>query len=445
MRSDRRDSSGGSARLALAVAAAGVGLAVTLAAFYPGLLSHDSVMQLGEGRRGQYQIWHPPLMAWLLGRFDAVLPGTGGFCLLNGLLLWSAIAALALACFAGRWSPAIATLALGLSPPVFALSGLIWKDTGMGAALLLAASVLIHAERKRRPELLIAVVPLVAYATALRHNAMIAAFPLCLWAGAVAVRRVSSGSVGQWLAGGAVGLALFALLVAQVGWIERLLVEDPGPPPVQQILVHDLAAISLAEGKLRLPAFMVERAGGLTLEELRPLVTPIDIGPLYWGEGKRVPLVSDPEEVAGLRAAWWQAVRDRPSAYLAHRFEVFGWLIGRHGACDLLPDEPLIPQEPPLWPRFGARMRSILDGLAARGLFHGWIYVALCAAFAAVLCCDPARRSAGLALASSGIGYAAAYLWIGTGCSYRFLWWTALSAMTLLCLGAASILERKRA
>ena len=67
-----------------------LGFGVLLALSWPGQMSYDSVVQLLDGRTGQYDSWHPPVMAWLLGLFDSLLPGTGLFLLFTVLLLLSA-------------------------------------------------------------------------------------------------------------------------------------------------------------------------------------------------------------------------------------------------------------------------------------------------------------------------------------------------------------------
>ncbi|MGZ5987756.1 MAG: hypothetical protein ACXWLZ_01770, partial [Rhizomicrobium sp.] len=52
------------------------GFSVTLAVDLPGHLSYDSILQLLQGRTGVYNTWHPPVMAWLLGIADTLVPGT---------------------------------------------------------------------------------------------------------------------------------------------------------------------------------------------------------------------------------------------------------------------------------------------------------------------------------------------------------------------------------
>jgi hypothetical protein len=67
-----------------------LGFVLLLALNWPGQMSYDSVVQLTDGRSGQYDSWHPPVMAWLLGLFDGLLPGTGLFLLFTTLLLLGA-------------------------------------------------------------------------------------------------------------------------------------------------------------------------------------------------------------------------------------------------------------------------------------------------------------------------------------------------------------------
>ena len=61
-------------RLAAAILVFGLGAMLALNA--PGHLSYDSLTQLADGRAGHYNSWHPPLMAFLLGVFDSLVPGT---------------------------------------------------------------------------------------------------------------------------------------------------------------------------------------------------------------------------------------------------------------------------------------------------------------------------------------------------------------------------------
>jgi len=62
------------------------GLLVMLGANLPGHLSYDSVAQLYEGHFHLRETWGPALYAWILGVFDAVVPGTALYVTASGLL-----------------------------------------------------------------------------------------------------------------------------------------------------------------------------------------------------------------------------------------------------------------------------------------------------------------------------------------------------------------------
>ena len=98
----------------------------------PGQLSYDSVTQLADGRSGSYNSWHPPLMAFLLGLFDRVVPGTGLFLLFqSGLLLAALLALVSHSSFEDGprgWLTPLIALAIVLTPQWLLYQGEIWKD-----------------------------------------------------------------------------------------------------------------------------------------------------------------------------------------------------------------------------------------------------------------------------------------------------------------------------
>ncbi len=109
------------------------GAALTAAAYWPGLMTWDSVRQYGEALSGAITDWHPPVMAWLLGLGDAVVPGTGLFTAFDMLLAFGALLSLvALRPKRASWPAAAVTLAIVLSPQLLLYQGLVWKDVLFG-------------------------------------------------------------------------------------------------------------------------------------------------------------------------------------------------------------------------------------------------------------------------------------------------------------------------
>ncbi len=92
----------------------------------PGQMSFDTVSQLADGRSGHYDTWHPPVMAALLGLFDAVMPGTALFLLfMSGMALAALLWLLWLA--PGGWGVAAMALLIVLTPQWLLYQSELWK------------------------------------------------------------------------------------------------------------------------------------------------------------------------------------------------------------------------------------------------------------------------------------------------------------------------------
>src|SRR5690606_21130949 len=135
--------------------AALVGLALTIALFYPGFLSVDSAVQWSQARSGAYQNNHPVLMALMWSMIDRVWPGPGGMFVLHAALFWVASGWFAREACRRPGPQAVLTLALGLWPPVLGIVAHVWKDGPMTAFVLLAVAALL-AERRQPSRWLLA-------------------------------------------------------------------------------------------------------------------------------------------------------------------------------------------------------------------------------------------------------------------------------------------------
>ena len=164
-------------RTASAILVAGWALMLALNA--PGQLTYDSVQQLANGRSAAYNSWHPPVMAWLLGLFDSILPGTLLFLVFDSLLLMGAL--LALVSLRPRgWGTALVALAMVLTPQWLMFQGQIWKDIlGANAAIAGFAALAVFTHRHRKRWLLLSML-LLALATAARQNAIVLLLPAAL-------------------------------------------------------------------------------------------------------------------------------------------------------------------------------------------------------------------------------------------------------------------------
>lgn len=123
------------------------GFVASLVLNLPGHLSYDSVIQLLDGRTGEYQTWHPPVMAWLLGLGDAVLPGTALFVTACSALNFAAFGSLLWLKRRTGWLTVLAVLFCVLTPQFLLYQSIVWKDVLFANAALAGFVCLAHAAR----------------------------------------------------------------------------------------------------------------------------------------------------------------------------------------------------------------------------------------------------------------------------------------------------------
>ena len=381
-----RAADSGARRHAVVIAAA-IGLVFTLVCFWPGYMSEDSISQLAQARSGDYDPWHPPVMSWTWRMTDRVLPGPAGMLVLHAVLLWSGLALVVAGTIVRPARAAAALIALGFFPPVLALVGTVWKDVALGVALVLAFGLLLAAEEPRSRVAVVASLPLLFYAAAVRYNGAAAMLPLSLWAGTIVVPR---------RAGLAVGAGLFAALLALAVVTNAWLSGGRTPRSFRVLFVGDIVATAL-------------------------------------DSGEKIPPPAPPDEpMSAIVARWRRAILTHPAAYLWHRMLETKRLLGIGTSAVCYPFQersvqpnPFVADAPP-----GALNRTVMAALEAvknGPLFRVWVYLALCAVWAVV----GRRRVAALALAASGMLYLVPYYVIAPDCDFRYAWWTVLAALLL--------------
>ena len=159
-------------------------LALNAIAFYPGFYSSDSISQLMQAKSGQFNNWHPALMAivwhwliWITGYISSMF-------LLQVTMLWSAILLLCLYVYrkTSKRVLSLFPLLIGLNPFVFAISGVVWKDVQLAFSALLALAITVYSyDQKKRSYRMAAAgasLLLLIYACNVRHGVLLAFIPL---------------------------------------------------------------------------------------------------------------------------------------------------------------------------------------------------------------------------------------------------------------------------
>lgn len=142
--------------------------------FAPGFMSYDSAVQYQMALDQHYVDSNPVIMSFVWHLCLAVISGPQSL-----LVLHLAILALGIASWHSNlahrsWSALVP--ALFFLPWIINFAGVLWKDVGMAFCLLLGCGLLFN--RRKNGLTALAAVPFIFYATAVRHNAILAIAPV---------------------------------------------------------------------------------------------------------------------------------------------------------------------------------------------------------------------------------------------------------------------------
>jgi hypothetical protein len=446
------------------------GFIVSLVINYPGFMSPDSVQQILEARAGVYSDWHPPFMAFIWHFTDKIVPGPAGMLLLETALIWSGTFLIALSYFNNPHFPlyALAPCALPFFPPVFGISGAVWKDILMWGFLLLAIGVTgtftpigLPSHSRGVPKLVIAASFLLA-ATLCRHNAVFAVIPLIALGAARSIgpapshRRIATASFIGALAFAAI-LFLAAVINAALTtykpalWADLALFDIAGiilhlPPEQQQALYDRVPAHVRGNGSLdNLLRTYRSYSSDTLLDPENPAFSPE-----LWPWSHHVVRMGDiditPQDQAALKHLWGDAILHHPIAWLIHRVSVFRQVIGSpysDGSSVMME-----PNDSPEWlanayghsperTKLQNYIRWWLTNLVRHRFFKPWIYLGI-TMVVMLVCFLPSftmeRAQIGLIAASGFVNEAGLFL-VAPSASFRYshyMIYTSLLASLLL-------------
>jgi hypothetical protein len=419
------------------------GFALVLGLNWPGQMSYDSVLQLADGRSGHYDTWHPPVMAWLLGLFDGVLPGPGLYLAFTMLLLAAAwFTLLAIGRPKGRALLLIA--AIFATPQLLLYQGTIWKDVlfadaaVMGFAALAAAAGYWQTPRPRLLWLSLSALCLALAALARQNGFLllpVAALALAGIAGRKQRRRPAL------LYG--VGFLAVSVLLWVAGSFLLSFNGDGGAGARAQLSLaetYDLTGAARLDPKLRFP--LLEQKAPMLATSIRAqgiaLYSPHLVDTLETSPQLMAAMGHAPQGV--IFAAWRGLIAGHPGLYLRERWPVFGWLMAP--ADPLLCHPDVVGVDGPrdvmqglgLAPRIRAQERFLYSYVArfiGTPVLSHLTFLALALLLMGLLLrrgSPPDVAVAGL-LAAAMI-FTASFFVISIACDYRYLYFLDLAALT---------------
>ena len=310
-------------------------LAFSLAVYYPGYMSVDSIMQLKGARQGILGDANPPMMSYLWRVLDMAMPGPAPMLILHLALIWFSLATIAWLATSSNVLRIVIVLVSGFLPATFSQIGVIWKDVGMYAFFLTALALALLAQRQGALSLLLLSTAFLWLGSSYRHNALPAAAPLIIVNALIALPLVKArvaGGRGRWLfrfgdrAAVAAWTALICLLfLVTIQFVDRF--HRIHVSLWRTTLIHDLVGMSVDRGTNLLPADT--RPGQLDIRALKgmyvashgeSLLNPAVRGLLGASDTSSTTAI-DSSQITDDRliSVWEKAILRYPLSYLRHR------------------------------------------------------------------------------------------------------------------------------
>lgn len=295
----------------------------TIAVYYPGYMSSDSVGMLSMARNGVTTNVYSPLMSYIWRVTDWLIPGPGGMLIFQNLVYWTSLAVIGFTAGSNRLL-GVLLVCTGLLIPTFAMLGTIWKDVGMQGFLLLAVAATLFGRRFGGTWPFVLAVLSLFLACGYRQNGIVAAAPMLIAVLYCLSRRVRRSPA--FYAG--LAMAILAAFLGGLWLLDTYRLQDA--KLWSAAMVHDLAGISVFQNTNYLPAY-INRDTALTVEDLKHMYSPLHANSLFIPESRKILEVPDPspdkvvkysltdQEARELQFDWFTTVLDHFGSYMRHR------------------------------------------------------------------------------------------------------------------------------
>lgn len=398
-----------------------LGLIASLMAFFPGWMSPDSLAQYNDALSGEFNDWHPVLMAWFWRLLDRIYTGPALMLIFHLVLYWGAWLMLSKASRKLIGPAALLIPLLGFWPGLLYPLGQIWKDVAFASVMFFAwAFTFLKYAREQRIGILgwLLLIALSTYSFGVKPNGIVVLPFLFAFAAYVDVGRQRNWTK---IASQSVLLPVVAVLAAN-GIASTLKIKHTHP--FQYTQSYDLLGMSVRSRKVLLPNYITSKVGNST-EKLKPLYWPGGNNLMYYNTAGNLTTI-EPEDLRQLEDRWIEAIEANPSIYFAHRWSNFLELI-RWGS-----DQPATVAHPAIVENslgLSFSPNTFSHILARTGethpkIYFPWIYLLVSFASAVVLLACRRHRFLTICFTGSAIAFVLPHIFIAPSADYRYLYYS---------------------
>ena len=408
------------------------GFLLSWSIWFPGFMSPDSYRQWNQVLSGNYVDDHPTIMVLLWRVLHIFHEGSAGLLFLHLSVFWLSLLSLSLRLIPRLGILSLTVLMIGLAPPVFGNLGAIWKDISLGISLLAALALTQSLYHRFSWKSFSLTFLFLVYAQNVRHNAPSAVLPFWIALSLIGLNYLNKKTSLRNI--GLLSLAMLTLASLSYKTFEVMVIKPERSFFAQNLMLHDLAALSAHQQELLIPEF--HRNPGCTLQSLSATYNGDTrcYDPFFYGKNplQRIPSKEATDSLARL---WIKEIAKNPLAYLRHRWTFFVTTLGwNQGPCRAHSVIYLYDSRAPSTRAIDVRGHAQrvffwLENYTL--LFTPWVYLAVAIALFLAGLWSKASIARNLVLlsSSSGILYSLPYFFVSVCCDFRYSWWMVLSSL----------------
>lgn len=410
---------------------------VSLAAFYPGAMTWDSLDQLRQARAGEYTDWQPPTMAFVWSLLLHLSDGPGGMLIFHVTLLWATALILYKWCVREKYRFGILFLLVPILPWVLNFQFTIWKDVGMAYSWGLAVALCIYFKDQEKFPIPIAilVMALFMYGSLVRSNSLSAGvFLMPFLAMSIFKTHTLKSTVIFIILGGIITVLLHLSAGA--------LLQAKKTNPVSYVMFDDVMALKLRG--IDVPVSFLTLQEENTIKHCEYLSVH-EMGAAFCISDEKFTSIAR-EHYPELKAAWLTSVPHNISVYALFRLNAFLNLIRSPSLPPYYYTEFNVKEQPfniDSGNRASSKVEQVVKEYTqssaelSPSLFKPYFWMIISTAIILCFSLNRAfRRTSLWMLPMSGMTYTLAYLPITPAEDFRYVYWlsfiTTLSVFALV-------------